>query len=82
MSQLGVLIKPKPKRTKPKGQEETLGGIGSLRCLVEMASQVFAYVQTHKIVPTKHVQFFVGQLYLSKVKAGFVFYYSKGFYLH
>ena len=31
---------------------------------------------------TLRVQFFVDQLYLSKVKAGFVFYYSKGFYLH
>lgn len=53
----------------------------SVALIVEMASQVFAYIQTHKIVPTKHVQFFVDQLYLSKVNAGFAFYYSKGFYL-
>ena len=53
----------------------------SVALIVEMASQVFAYVQTHKLY-TLNVQFFVDQLYLSKVKAGFVFYYSNGFYLH
>lgn len=30
---VSVLTKPKPKRTKPKGHKETLGGTGSLYCL-------------------------------------------------
>lgn len=32
-----------------------------------MVSWVFAYVQIHQIVHTQHVQFFVYQLYFSKV---------------
>lgn len=35
--------------------------------IVVMVSWVFAYVQIHHIVHTQHVQFFVYQLYFSKV---------------
>ena len=34
--------------------------------IVQMVSQVFAYVQTHQIVHIKYVHFFVYQLYLNK----------------
>ena len=49
----------------------------SVALIVVMASRLFAYVQTHQIVHTKYVRFFVNQLYLNKaVKTGFVFYFK------
>ena len=38
----------------------------SVILIVVMVSQVYAYVQTHEIVHTKYVQFFVYQLYPNK----------------
>lgn len=52
---------------KKKGTQKLWKVLGmSVILIVVMVSHVSAYVQTHEIVHTKYVQFFVYQLYPNK----------------
>lgn len=39
----------------------------SVTYIVVIASHMYAYVQSHQIIYSKHVKFFVYQLYLNRV---------------
>lgn len=64
VKRVGPLLNPPNRHTWPKKGDT--GKFGKYCLIVAMVLQVFAYVQTYQIVPTKYMQFFVYQLHLNK----------------
>lgn len=57
----------KTKRNKTEGHEESQGGVDlSVDLVATMVSQVFAYIQSHRIINSKYVQFSLYQLHINK----------------